>query len=790
MIRFCDAGEEDCSGYDAFLTLNPGIWREGRQYFKQHREADKVPVLSGEGELLCFAYQDKGANRQLRMLQELEETPGRIPFCDVYQDYDFVVIYGCNELAYYFAEYLQAQKVKVDLIGKYWDRLDIVPAGTGKGQALTIWAEGTWEHSRDLRLELLRSVSVQFECIDHIYAKNITSGIIKNAMNGFWLASYLKDKDVIILGIWDSSQDAYELLYSNGIDIAAFLDDSRRQCRLLGKEVIDRETAQEFQNPVFIDAMETNSVLGSEEMDEYVYFGCRRNVDFFYLRDYMDVQRTNLVHLLCGRNLVLMGDELMCHRLGRVLGSFGHKQITYYEELREDFTGADVLGVIVVPEIFGGGVTEKKAYRKCINDYKQQMKEHRVYDYTEYYSKTISFTEMDCETEKYRSNELRPKGILLGAMYGFCGSLFFRGCIDNHPNVMQMGYDHFENNLFYYCIRLAETEPCAIMPMFWKMLEKECDSNVIDFIFRNKNIFEERCRKELDHRDDITSQELFVLFFIAYNEMRGRVISDVSKMVIYWEPHGQPADLCASYAKWLGDRQIRGITVRTGRNSLVRAGSRSKYTFKHYGVQTGKRSATSNLIMTYQVLERSLPTTAILTEGAVGIDRYDFWDNIYPKFENLKLSPKEEFGRICEKLNIPWSDTLLETTSFGKISYYSENITGYDLKPVYNDYSDWLSMLDKLRIAMATYAYQKFYGYPYEDCLCFSRVQIQELFMKEYRLEKRLEFQSDGEKTEYYIDSRREILKLIRKIYDRAVCEEIDSVRHSSNEGKTHFRVL
>lgn len=782
MIRFCDVLGEDCSKYDTFLIFNSGIWREGKLYFRQHRKADKVPVLSEDGELLCFAYQDKRANRQLRMLQELEETPGAMQFGDVYKDYDFVEICECNELAYEFAKYLQFQNIKVSLIGKYWERLDISFSRFEKGRALKIWAEGTWEHNRDLRIELLRSVAVQFEYIDHIYKKNIERGIIKNAVNCFWLASYLKSKDVIILGIQDSSQDAYELLYSNGIDIAAFLDESGKQSRLLGKEVIDWRTAQSFENPVFIDAMEKNSILGSEKMDEYVYYGCRRNVDFFYLRDYMDVPRTNLVHLLQDRDLILMGDELLCRRLKRVIGNLSNGQITYYEELQEDFADRDVLGVIIFPEIFGGGILEKREYWKHIDKYKQQMKEHGLFDYTEYYSKTISFSKMDCETEKYCSNLLRPKGILLGAMYGFCGSLFLRGCIDNHPNIIQLGYNCFENNLFLYCIRLAEIDPSAVMPVFWKMIEKDFDSNVINNIFEKRDVFEERCKELLEDRNAMTSQELFVLFSIAYNEMRGRKISDISQMVIYWEPHSQPADLCASYAKWLGDKQIRGITVQTSRNSLIRAGSKSSYLFKYYHVQTGRRTATSNLLRTYRILERSLPVTSILIEGAARTETYEFWDSIYPRFEDLKLNPKEEFGRICEKLNIPWSETLLETTSFGQISCYSENVTGYDLKPVYNDYSDWLSMIDKLRIAIATQAYQKLHGYPYQDCLCFSRAQIQELFLKEYRLEKRLQFQSDEERIDYYIDSRREILKHIRKIYDTAVCEELVRILMQNEE--------
>ena len=69
-------------------------------------EAVQLPVLSREGQLLCFAYQDEEANRELRMLRELEECEGALTFFDVNPEYIGVTIHGFNELAYYMDKYL------------------------------------------------------------------------------------------------------------------------------------------------------------------------------------------------------------------------------------------------------------------------------------------------------------------------------------------------------------------------------------------------------------------------------------------------------------------------------------------------------------------------------------------------------------------------------------------------------------------------------------------------------------------------------------------------------------
>ena len=57
----------------------------------------------------------------------------------------------------------------------------------------------------------MRSVSVEFECVDKIYEENIKRGFIKDAAGDFtWLVEKLKDeKEIVIIGTGVQSLNAY-----------------------------------------------------------------------------------------------------------------------------------------------------------------------------------------------------------------------------------------------------------------------------------------------------------------------------------------------------------------------------------------------------------------------------------------------------------------------------------------------------------------------------------------------------------------------------------------------------
>ncbi len=113
------------------------------------------------------------------------------------------------------------------------------------------------------------------------------------------------------------------------------------------------------------------------------------------------------------------------------------------------------------------------------------------------------------------------------------------------------------------------------------------------------------------------------------------------------------------------------------------------------------------------------------------------------RFEDIKLHPMEMLDIVCKRMDIAWSDRMLKTTSCGQVSSYRGS-TDFDLKSVFNKYDDFLSEFDRFRISIACSPYLKRYGYTFENCLRFSRRELQEMFRKPFMFESDERFQKDG----------------------------------------------
>lgn len=74
MIRFIEADikliQETAKTKD-YLIMGSDIWQQGREWFKYHRNAERIPVKDENDVIICYAFQDMDANRELRMLEEL-----------------------------------------------------------------------------------------------------------------------------------------------------------------------------------------------------------------------------------------------------------------------------------------------------------------------------------------------------------------------------------------------------------------------------------------------------------------------------------------------------------------------------------------------------------------------------------------------------------------------------------------------------------------------------------------------------------------------------------------------
>lgn len=770
MLRLWDIEINDGSGSivsEKELTLTHDIWDACRDMLK---ECDKctnsapmlIPIKDEADRLIAYGYQDNEANRELRMLKELKGNKHAIQFTDIFPEYREVVLCGCNELAIAFAEYLKELGIAVTVIGWYWDYLGYQTAyHVNRRGGLILYAEGIPSPDDSLYDRMKRSVSSEFECIDQIYEANVLAGRITDTIGSFAeMIHKLKDEqEIVILGDGREAQDTYDLLQEHGVDIYGFaLEKKEQREELLGKKVMGIADAMDcLERPVFINCKDTQGALGGEWTEYFDYRGYERNRQLFLIKDYIEIPDSNLIHIFRGRNVLLTGDEKLCQLLSDYLNLMEHGdvKVKYIELTDHVLVEKDDILCLVVPDYYNG---QNKIQIQNRNILKQRLREMGFVNYTEYFISSRAFALIDkvlhegCE--KYTVPELTPKGMLLGRIPGSSGNYFFRGIMDGHPEVLMISsYCDFGHNLFYYCIRLANIDSDQILSAFWAMYNQEaCEQ---ERGFPNPGKFETCAEKLLKLKKRFTSQELFVLFHIAYAEMlNGKPIKDISAMVVYWEPHLLSRNEFPFFALWLEDKKVNGNTLVLRRNNISITGS-----------NCARKTDGWNCASVYpkMFVDESLWDGVHL--------QYRHWREFKMRFEEIKLNPKKSLSEICSRMNIGWSDNMLKTTCAGEQWAYRGSVD-FELKPVFNKYEEFFTEFDRFRISIASSPYQKKYGFSYENCLKFSRRELQELFLKPFLFEEMNLFERTKENISIYEWMRWE-LWTIRKhmVLDDIRCE-------------------
>lgn len=526
------------------------------------------------------------------------------------------------------------------------------------------------------------------------------------------------------------AQDAYDFLIAHGVEVRCFVvGELTASCmhELFGKEIMGlNEAMRKYPNAIFINCCAKHSAWGLGGVDFYDYMGYRRNVRYILLRDYMEVPGNNLLNVLKDIKVILTGDPYLCSRLYEYLVQkevevFGYLhtfdgdiQPENMPEVQNDFSSESVTCLIVVPQYYSYakneriGETEK---RQCVVN----LRERHIDDFTDYFSDMIPFINIEKDNDvKYKAQYLKPKKIVLGSIRPYNGTVFFRSLLDFHPFILSLPLCDTNSHLFWICVRLATQCSENILSLLRDWIEEDgrpladCDA----FITKMEQL--------LERKNGVTSQELFIMLHIAYIYMYGKDVTDnMRNILIYWEPHHEDREKLEECVKWLETEEITCDIINVVRNSIPQKGSPLKDTWT---IGCGMKAA-------YQAVLRYLP---------IEQKKYEQSDRLVVKFEDLKCEPKEILQDICDRWGIEWSDTLLQTTQGGQEAIYYDNmqtVTGFDLKPVYNTYENFFSPFDRVRLLCIDALWQKKYGYPYVDPDQFTRRELQEMFLKEFRFE-------------------------------------------------------
>lgn len=728
----------DSAIQDEYVILNQNIWGNTRDYFdKKGKIGSIIPVLDEKYQLVCFAYMDDEANREIRMLRELSEHSEAVHFTDLFPEYQCVKIYDFNELAYFFVEYLRGQNVAVQVEGAMWQFfLTGNDCEVPDYACLSIYAEGIIAKKQNLLENLLRSVSVEFECIDQIYEMNIKKGIFRNT-DGEWedLAERLRrENQIVIIGTGLEAQRTYGFLKKNGIDICCFMGEHHH--KMFGKDILSYiETRNIYKSAVYIECISKGSAWGIGGTDHYDYVGCERNKRFILLKDYVEVPDDSIIDALRSRKIGLIGDLYLCRRLAQYLeqnmvnvveclGKTPQEEVFQgMSEKAMNYRNLDMTWLFIAPVIYDWETTWKKENEQIL----AYCQEKEIHDYTDYFSYIEAYIDVESKNSPVREY-LMPKKIVIGSIDDHSGNVFFRGLLDGHPSILMFSeYGvSLNNNLFWICASLSTESSQNILPLFWRVYEK-----IATEIVYNKESFNMKMNELLMSSDRFTSQELFVMFHIAYMYMEGKDIteSDINQMVLYWEPHNMPRKFVDDCAKWLGGEgsNLSCCVLNIARNLCMRMGSRIK------GVVMKKMAVSKTYVLDIQSVDKK---------------DYEDVDRLTVRFEDLKCNSEEILLNICDKWGIPWVNSLMKTTKHGEKLLYNNGervVSDFDLGPVYDVYEKFFSAFDRLRIMIFNAPFQKKHGYPYIELAQFSRRELQEMFLKQFRYEGLVELNGDKE---------------------------------------------
>lgn len=584
-------------------------------------------------------------------------------------------------------------------------------------------------------------MSVEFEYVNIIYEKNIKKGFIRDALYTYekLIQKLRESEQIVIKDIGENTLAVSDWLAKSRIDNYCFLTkDNMGEKYVLGKPLYNlNELRKKFNNLIFVDCYSEHSAWGPGEINDYDYMGYERNEKYFCLKDYVKFLDSNLKCLLQGKNIILTGDVFLCKKYYMFYKIQSEcKNVVYYnilndkkaEEYHEWMPLAeegtvkkdDIILIYAQEYCYSQKIIQKINKNRSVSKlYVDRLKQEGFCNYL-LVKNNIPHNQITCNV-KYMEDRLTPCLIIMGAMMTDCGNSLIRVMLNKHHKIISMNYGLLNENLLWFCVKLAGEKSDNILKIFWKLVREAVGENLVDIEFCNIGLFNKKMMEMLRLVDRPTSQQLFVMFHLAYIAMYGKDISNVSDYIIYWEIHGTLRTMQPEYVSWLYAEEIKGLVLTNSRNCLVRAGGLLKH-MKRCG--EFKRTDTALL-------------RVILEKPAEWEEEKCNWEYLEIKFEELKCNPNDVMEQIGDRVGNSFADVLIDTIFTGMTNY---NDIYQIMKPVYDTYEEFLSQFDKMRIALFTSDWQKKRGYPHMDFEDFTRKELQEMYLREFRFEKELRF--------------------------------------------------
>lgn len=304
---------------------------------------------------------------------------------------------------------------------------------------------------------------------------------------------------------------------------------------------------------------------------------------------------------------------------------------------------------------------------------------------------------------------------------GPSGTTLLQSLLDNHPQILSLPGLHGQTLLIFW----EHFWPLSKSDFLKKFLDdyafyfepdkvtnllglRELGQQKNEIAHVDKDLFIQYLTEELQSSEQIIRKEFITAVYVAYNKSLGRNIPE--DPYILYPIHCLPE----RYAKYLVEDFATVRFLHTVREPVQSIGSLAKHINKnddwnqHYLLSC----VTAQMFRDHTI--HVGPHTAYGMQAYVADTANGAVQSRAVRLEDIHQHHQQTLTKICNWLQIPWSDVLTESTYDGKIWHNRpESIrqTGIGTQVIKQQHNDILSAFDVQRLHYLASAFQLHYGY-------------------------------------------------------------------------------
>lgn len=662
-----------------YVYLDINVWRNALAYFVK-KKSKYLPVLDASNNVICYCfYHSKDMGDIVDFEEYRNAAEGSIRFAGRLQG---VQLFGCSELMVAIWKLMRKYHIPVRVYGLGWNPWE----NESEHETYTSrWLNVFADDSGSVKM-LKQYMSFEEESLQEKEERG------EKICNCWVEKEYKRGIDDYLWGIYNETVMNYVDVNWESANLAPI-----GQCW-----IVDTKEKYYFLRYYGISKRKIRLLDASWDLDKEQYIWNRIVND--------------------KRDIILMGNRLLCKDIERRLTQEGCKNVIQYKSVNDiaAYEAGSKICVIAEPMTMVQIGDESEAQR-LVKKIKPYFKERIYLELNEMYCWIYEreLEKRDCTLWK----KWNIQSVVLGWSKGYSGNFFLDELLDGHPEILSIPHSIFSSQLWYFAHEMASYGNRQVERLFecYKRQLSECKSDEFNEVFPDYVQFAEALENKIMKERPESDIDYFMLVHVAYHEMIYGHYDCGIRRIIFWEPHRVRSDDKLRYfTGWFQTRVEEVKVLNIVRDPIKACASRIKDLILHDLIS----------YINFEVFERE--SREVENCG----------DRLYcVRFEDLKQNPREQLGKICEWLGITWNESLMKTTYQGKSSSYDNGkyiVKDFDLRPVFNRYEEYFDEFDHYRLELLYSKVRKKYGYGEIDVHRFSWSEIENLFASPFKFERNL----------------------------------------------------